>query len=153
MEMETDGKYLGSDFLGEFFVKSTIKVSGIYNSEKVLKMLDSVFESKSMEYAFILHQLDGVGSQEEHLGSFRKLNGISVALVARLLNRQNPSSYEGVMIKTIFDTSRATSQGILASSPPSMSNSSSLRQMGAGIAGEGRGEWYGVVREAGKWRK
>nr|GFB28525.1 hypothetical protein [Tanacetum cinerariifolium] len=24
--------------------------------------------------------------------------------------------------------------------------------MGAGIAGGGRGEWCGVVREAGKWR-
>ncbi|GJR68977.1 hypothetical protein Tco_0015042 [Tanacetum coccineum] len=63
---------------------STIKVNRIYNFEKVLKMLDWVFGHKFMECTSVLHQPDGVGSQGGHLGSFRKLNGISVALVARL---------------------------------------------------------------------
>ncbi|GKD41473.1 hypothetical protein Tco_1261680 [Tanacetum coccineum] len=61
---------------------STIKVNGIYNSEKVLKMLDRVFGHKSVECTSILHQMDGVGSQGGYLGSFEKLNGILVALVA-----------------------------------------------------------------------
>nr|GEX24475.1 ribonuclease H-like domain-containing protein [Tanacetum cinerariifolium] len=63
--------------------RGTIKVNGIYNLEKVLKMLDWVFGHKSMECASILHQPNGVGSQEGHLGSFRKLNGVTVAIVAR----------------------------------------------------------------------
>ncbi|GKF98864.1 hypothetical protein Tco_0297647 [Tanacetum coccineum] len=62
---------------------STIKVNGVYNLEKVLKMLDWVFGHKSMESTSVLHQLDGVGLQGGHLGSFGKLNCVSVALVAR----------------------------------------------------------------------
>ncbi|GJR05095.1 hypothetical protein Tco_0528079 [Tanacetum coccineum] len=60
-------------------------VNGIYNPEKVLKMLDRVFKHKSMECTSILHQPDGVGSQGGHLGSFGKVNGILVALVARTI--------------------------------------------------------------------
>ncbi|GJZ98463.1 hypothetical protein Tco_0670916, partial [Tanacetum coccineum] len=55
-------------------------VNGIYNSEKVLKMLD--FESESVECTFVLHQPDADESQGEHLGFFGKLNGVSIALVA-----------------------------------------------------------------------
>ncbi|GJT21696.1 hypothetical protein Tco_0891633 [Tanacetum coccineum] len=58
-------------------------VNGIYNPEKVLKMLDQVFRHKSVECTSVLHQSDGVGSQGGYLGSFGKLNGVSIALVAR----------------------------------------------------------------------
>ncbi|GJU24528.1 putative reverse transcriptase domain-containing protein [Tanacetum coccineum] len=62
---------------------STIKVNGIYNLEKFFRMLGRVFVHKSLECTSVLHQPNAVGSQGGHLGSFRKLNGIAVALVAR----------------------------------------------------------------------
>ncbi|GJV86956.1 hypothetical protein Tco_1530894 [Tanacetum coccineum] len=72
---------------------STIKVNRIYNFEKVLKMLDWVFRHKSMECTSVLHQPDGVGSQGGHLGSFGKLNGFLVALLARVsLGRSRPDA-------------------------------------------------------------
>ncbi|GJS81338.1 hypothetical protein Tco_0747879 [Tanacetum coccineum] len=82
------GKKLCEETSGEIIPsrdgsRGTIKVNGIYNSEKFLKMLDRVFEHKSLECTSILHQPDGVGSQGGHLGSFGKLNGVLVALVAR----------------------------------------------------------------------
>ncbi|GJX30334.1 zinc finger, CCHC-type containing protein [Tanacetum coccineum] len=40
----------------------TINVNGIYNYEKVLKMLDRVFGHKSVECSSVLHQPDGIGS-------------------------------------------------------------------------------------------
>nr|GEV06385.1 hypothetical protein [Tanacetum cinerariifolium] len=52
--------------------RGTIKVNGIYNFEKVLKMLDQVFRHKSLECTSVLHQPDGVRSQRGHLGSFEK---------------------------------------------------------------------------------
>nr|GEY06360.1 hypothetical protein [Tanacetum cinerariifolium] len=63
--------------------RRTIKVNGFYNPKEVLKILDRVFGHKSMECTSVLHQPDGVGSQEGHIGSFGKLNGVLLALVAR----------------------------------------------------------------------
>ncbi|GJT21827.1 hypothetical protein Tco_0891764 [Tanacetum coccineum] len=42
---------------------STIKVNGIYNLEKVLKVLDRVYGHKSVECTSVLHQPDGVRLQ------------------------------------------------------------------------------------------
>ncbi|GJU95267.1 hypothetical protein Tco_1320023 [Tanacetum coccineum] len=63
--------------------RSIIKVNKIYNSEKVLKMLDWVLGPKSVEWAYVLHQPDGVGSQRHHIVSIGELNDVSVALMAR----------------------------------------------------------------------
>ncbi|GKE77679.1 hypothetical protein Tco_1543799, partial [Tanacetum coccineum] len=47
--------------------RGTIKVYGIYNLQKVLKMLDRVFRHNSVECTSVLHQSDGVGSQGDTL--------------------------------------------------------------------------------------
>ncbi|GJT37210.1 zf-CCHC domain-containing protein [Tanacetum coccineum] len=58
-----------------------MKVNGIYNFEKVLKMLDWILRPKSVEWASILHQPDGVGSQRHHVVRIRELNSVLIALV------------------------------------------------------------------------
>ena len=61
---------------------STVKVNGIYDSKKVLKVLNWVFGHMSVECTLVLHQPDGVGSQVGYNGFFGKLNGVSVTFVA-----------------------------------------------------------------------
>ncbi|GJV01000.1 ribonuclease H-like domain-containing protein [Tanacetum coccineum] len=73
----------------------TIKANGIYNPEKVLKMLDRVFGHKSVECTSVLHQPDGVGSQRGHLGSFGKLNG--VAILNWIINVVSQDVYMGLV--------------------------------------------------------
>ena len=62
----------------------TVKVNGIYEFKKVLKVLNWVFGHMSVECTSVLHQPDGVGSQVGYIGSYGKLNGVLVTFVAWL---------------------------------------------------------------------
>ena len=56
---------------------STVKVNGIYEFKKVLKVLNWVFGHMSVECTSVLHQPDGVGFQGCDIGSLSELNGVS----------------------------------------------------------------------------
>ncbi|GKD32534.1 hypothetical protein Tco_1248043 [Tanacetum coccineum] len=74
---------------------NTIKVNGIYDLEKVLKMLDRVFRHKSVECTPVLHQPDGVGLQGGHLGSFEKLNGVTLRMERLNLGNSPTANIKG----------------------------------------------------------